>query len=107
VVLRDGQGAERAVEGSAGAGEQALVEERRGVHLPDARHPGHARRQGALEGGVERRVVGGAAGGGDRPRGVDRELRQVRVPQLVRSRERPQRPLVDGHALRQRRLSAR
>jgi hypothetical protein len=53
VVLRDGQGSERAVEDAASAGEEALLQERGGVHVPDARHPGHAGGQGALEGGVE------------------------------------------------------
>lgn len=99
-MRRRRQRAERAVEGSASAGEEALVEESRGVHVPHARHPRHARGERALEGGVEGGV--GAVGDGHGARGVG-ELREVRVPQLVGARESPQSALVDDRALRQRR----
>jgi hypothetical protein len=47
-----------------------------------------------------------AVGDGERASG-GRELRHVRVPQLVGTRERRQRPLVDCRAPRQRRRAAR
>ena len=95
VVLRDGERAQRAVEGAACARDEALLEERGEVHLP---YPRHAVQRGerALEGAVQglvRRVLPamrlGARGGGG-------ALEEVGVPELVAAREGAHGALLEG-----------
>lgn len=103
VVLRHRQRAQGSVEGAARAREQALVEERREVEDPDARHLVH-RRQRPLEGVVERRVGRVVDGVGAR---VVEALAEVGVPELVAPRERLDGALVDDGALGEGRGGAR
>lgn len=95
VVLGDGERAQGPVEGPAGAGEQLLVRQGLEVHDPDPGHLVH-RNQGALEGVVERLVLG--VGDGQVADQLQ-PLAEVSVPELVAAGEGFDGSLVDDEAL--------
>ena len=86
VVLGQGQGAQGAVEGAAGGGDEGLLHQEVQVHLPDARHLVQ-QDQGALEQRIDleevRRELGRVLLG--HMAGAQLE---VQLPQLVRARQR-------------------
>lgn len=97
-MLRDGERAERPVEGPPGAGDQLLHREGLEVHDPNPGHLVH-RHQGTLERVVQGLVLG--VGDGEAPDDLE-ALAEVGVPELVAAGEGLEGALVDDEALLER-----